>query len=234
MRAGETLAAAIKLLRAQTAAVLAKKRRAGSFCLLRLWPTAVTAMLASAALGLAEHAQAQIVPVGTLPATAIWNAPPNNWNSASAWSPNGPPTDTAIFPAGISASNMNFFVPSGTTIGTLIFEAPGYTLKVGPGTATMNITGQGIVSGAGPGAGPFDVPANRPVININNGSSEVVNFLGTSTGGLAKFIIGSGDTLDTSGRSIQTGMTAGSIVNSGLINLANPNFANLANVSAIS
>ena len=217
MRGADTFWVATALLPVRTAGVLAKTRRAGSFCFTELPPLWPTAMFASAALGLAEPAQAQ-----QLPATATWNPPPAEWNAASAWSPRGPPTDTAIFPAGVSTT-VN--VPPGTTIGTLVFEAPNYTVNVGPGTATVNITGQGILTGQG----PFDVPDNRPVININNGPNEVVNFLGTSTGGLAKFIIGPGDTLDTSGRSIQTGMTAGSIVNSGLINLASSNIANVGN-----
>src|SRR5262245_58262042 len=157
MRGADTLWGPIAL----STSVRTKLRHARSFCfteLPRLWPTAI---LASAALCLADPAQAQ-VPIGSLPPTATWTPPPNNWNSSSAWTPSGPPTHTGIFPAGVSAANLNFFVPAGTTIGTLVFEAPGYTLNVGPGNASITIFGQGILTGPG----PFDVPDNRPVINI--------------------------------------------------------------------
>jgi hypothetical protein len=57
----------------------------------RHWPSAI---LASVALGLATPAQA------ASPTMATWDGSANsNWNSSANWTPKGPPTDTATFPA---------------------------------------------------------------------------------------------------------------------------------------
>ncbi len=159
-------------------------------------------------LGLATSAHAQ--------STATWEPNNPNWNSGGNWNPSGPPSGTAIFPA-VTINTVNF--PSAaTTIGTLEFQAPDYSVNIVSGNSTLNIIGQGIVSSA----------ANRPTVNIAQ-SGDAVFFLGTSSGGLARFVIGPGGLLDTSLRTTTTGMTAGSVDNGGLINLANPDRVTVGN-----
>jgi outer membrane autotransporter protein len=184
----------------------------------RLW---LGAMAASAAISFAASAQAQVAVGSTVAAT--WTGSANsNWTSNSNWAPGGPPTATATFPA---VSNETVGFPAATTtIGQMVFTAPGYTLNVTSGNSGLVFTGLGILTGAG----PFTDPANRPIVNIS-GSGDVVSFLNNSTGGLARFVIGSGGILDASVHAVPSNMTAGSIVNAGLVDLGNPDGLTVGN-----
>jgi len=177
--------------------------------------------VACATIGLAAPAPAQ-VPVGSTIA-ATWTGSANsNWNSNANWTPGGPPTDTATFPA--VNNEVVVFPAATTTIGQTVFTAPGYTLNITSGNSGLVFTGLGILTGTD----PFSDPNNRPIVNIA-GSGDVVAFLNSSTGGLARFVIGSGGILDLSIHSVPSNMTAGSIVNSGLIDLGNPNGSTVGN-----
>jgi outer membrane autotransporter protein len=179
-----------------------------------LWASTVLAIVV---LGLATPTQAASTTMAT------WDGSANsNWNSSANWTPKGPPTDTATFPA---VSNQVVRFPSSTTtIGQQVFTAPGYMLNITSGNSTLVFTGLGIYTGAG----AFSDPNNRPIVNIA-GSGDTAAFLNNSTGGLARFIIGSGGILDLSIHSVPSNMTAGSIVNSGLIDLGNPDGSTVGN-----
>jgi outer membrane autotransporter protein len=185
----------------------------------RLWPSAI---LTCAATGFAAPALAQVAPVGST-ITATWTGSSNsNWNSNANWTPGGPPTDTATFPA--VTNEVVVFPASTTTIGQTVFTAPGYTLNITSGNSGLVFSGLGILTGTG----PFSDPNNRPIVNIA-GPGDVATFLNSSTGGLARFVIGSGGTLDLSIHAIPSNMTAGSVVNSGLIDLGNPDGVTVGN-----
>src|SRR5262249_12587660 len=178
-------------------------------------------IMACATAGFAAPASAQ-VPIGSTIA-ATWTGSANsNWNSNANWTPGGPPTDTATFPA--VTNEVVVFPAATTTIGQTIFTAPGYTLNVTSGNSGLVFTGPGILTGTD----PFSDPNNRPIVNIA-GAGDVVSFVNNSTGGLARFVIGSGGILDLSIHAVPSNMTAGSIVNSGLIDLGNPNGSPLGN-----
>ena len=184
----------------------------------RLW---TCVMAACVAIGLAAPASAQ-VPIGSIPVATWDGSASSNWNANANWTPGGPPTDTANFPA--VPNRVVVFPAATTTIGQQIFTAPNYTLNITSGNSSLVFTGPGILTGAD----PFSDPANRPVVNIA-GAGDVVAFRNNSTGGLARFVIGSGGILDLSIHAVPSNMTAGSVVNSGLIDLGNPNGLTVGN-----
>ena len=194
------------------------RRNLRSFKRRCLWPSAITAC---GIIGFAAPVPAQ-VPIGST-VTATWDGSANsNWNSNANWIPGGPPTDTATFPA---VSNRVVVFPSATTtIGQTVFTAPDYTLNLTSGNSNLVFTGAGILTGTD----PFSAPNNRPIVNIA-GTGDIATFLNNSTGGLARFVIGSGGLLDLSVHAVPSNMTAGSIVNSGLIDLGNPNGTTVGN-----
>src|SRR5262249_41808018 len=149
------------------------------------------------------------VPIGST-LNATWTGAANsNWNSNANWTPGGPPTNTATFPA--VGNEVVVFPAATTTINQQVFTAPGYTLNVTSGNSGLVFAGLGILTGTD----PFSEPNNRPVINIA-GSGDIVSFQNSSTGGLARFVIGSGGILDASIHAVPSNMTAGSIFNAGL------------------
>ncbi len=187
------------------------------------WPTVIAAF---AAIGLGAPVSAQVV-IFASPFAATWTGQANsNWSSNAPWSPGGPPTDTATFPD--VANKLVVFPAATSTIGQMIFTAPGYTVNITSGNSTLTFAGNGILTGADPATNP----ANRPVINIA-GAGDTVAFINNATGGLARFEIGAGGVLDASTHALPSNMTAGAITNAGLITLGHPDGVTVGNTLTV-
>ena len=118
-------------------------------------------------------------------ATWLATASSGDFNNPDNWIPAAPPegpTGTATF-NNSSIKTITFSQPQfplATTIGTLQFQAPGYTVE----TTALDITGNGIQA---------SMP-NAPNLNFFN--SGAVDFQGTSTAGPAKITLGIENDID--------------------------------------
>ena len=120
---------------------------------------------------------------------ATWVGATSDWNTPGNWSPNVVPTGTATFNASTPTS---ITTSAASTIQTLSFNAPGYTLT--PATfSDFSITGSGIQA----------TPTNAPTLDRGGGAG--VFFANSSTAG-PSFI----NAFNTGAISFQNTSTAGS------------------------
>jgi outer membrane autotransporter protein len=180
------------------------------------------AALATVSLVLAEPVRAQ-TPFGTTTEPAAWigGTGTNQWNNQNNWQTQSGAHAVPLLVANFTGLTNNRTVrdQNSQSIGTLNFTAPGYVLSLENGTVFI-VNGTGFV---------INNPANRPIVDVGVVNGGTIRFTNASTGGLARFVIGPAGTLDTSLRTTTTGMTAGSIDNGGLINLANPDHSTVGN-----
>jgi autotransporter-associated beta strand protein len=181
----------------------------------------IAALLAGVSLSaVAAHAQ-----------NATWGNFGDDWNTASSWTPNTVPTNTATFGASTSQNVLfaEFQAPVTTSINQILFnaDAPGYSFFIYSGQ-TLNINGTGIVNNSS----SVQSFSNQGTLMFNSGTagnaqietggitasggnaSGLTAFLNTSTGGTARFITDVSSVFDMSGLT-SGGMTAGSIEGAG-------------------
>jgi len=175
-------------------------------------------------LGCSAPAAAQ-TPLATTnePATWIGGTGTNQWNNQNNWQTqsggHAVPLLIANFTNLATVANRTVRDQNNQSIGTLNFTAPGYVLSLENGNI-FTVHGTGFV---------INDPANRPIVNVGVIHGGTITFTNASTGDVAKFVIASDGTLDMSGRSTQTGMTAGAIDNAGRIIVANSNANSVGN-----
>ena len=119
----------------------------------------------------------------------LWNGFADNlWNNAANWSPNGIPssTETAIF--GPIPPVKDISMLGGASVGTLEFNAPGYTFAA----LGLEINGRGVVS-----ADPLNAPRFDVVGGPGGVGTPAMVFNGTSSAGPAQIILG--QPVDTNG-----------------------------------
>ena len=122
-----------------------------------------------------------------------------------------------------TAANRSVRDQNNQSIGTLNFTAPSYVLSLDNGNIfTVNATGFVI-----------NDPANRPIVNVGVVNGGTIKFANASTGDVATFVIASNGTLDMSGRSTTTGMTAGAIDNAGRIFVASNDATSVGNALTV-
>jgi len=135
---------------------------------------------------------------------ATWLASPGSatFNTGTNWSSGSVPTGTATF--GASTRTAITLGAGNVTVGGFQFAAgaPAYTFT---GSSLLTFTGAGIDNAS----------ASRPVFTFTGGG---LSFTGTSSGGSAEVVLGSGSTLNISGLT-STGTTLGAVSGAGNINL---------------
>jgi outer membrane autotransporter protein len=174
---------------------------------------------ATISLGLAAPAWAQTgtqTPFATTNEPATWSGGTgtNQWNNQNNWQTqsggHAVPLLIANFTNLATPADRTVRDQNNQSIGTLNFTAPSYVLSLENGNIfTVNATGFVI-----------NDPANRPIVNVGVVNGGTIKFTNASTGDVARFVIASNGTLDMSGRSTTTGMTAGAIDNAGRIFVA--------------
>jgi outer membrane autotransporter protein len=158
------------------------------------------------------------------PATWIGGTGTNQWNNQNNWQSQSGGHAVPLFIANftnLAAAGNNRIVrdQNSQSIGTLNFTAPGYALSLENGNI-FTVNGTGFV---------INDPANRPIVNVGVVNGGTIKFTNASTGDVAKFVIPSSGTLDMSGRSTTTGMTAGAIDNTGRIIIASSSANSVGN-----
>jgi outer membrane autotransporter protein len=131
---------------------------------------------------------ATLFALGLAPARAqdaTWAGPGNDWNTATNWSPTTVPTGVATF-AGASPTSITFNAPA--NVGTLQFDAPGYTFTYLPFAPNLTIDGDGIQVNAGGGNPTFNITQDAPM-----------NFHNNSTAGNATIVAGESILVDPDG-----------------------------------
>ncbi|WP_084788972.1 autotransporter outer membrane beta-barrel domain-containing protein [Bradyrhizobium sp. Cp5.3] len=182
------------------------------------------ALLVTVVLGSAVPAGAQ-TPFGFTndPATWIGGTGTDQWNNQNNWQPqsggHGVPLLIANFTNLAPVADRTVRDQNSQSIGTLNFTAPSYVLSLENGSV-FTVNGTGFV---------INNPANRPIVDVGVVHGGTIKFTNASTGGVAKFVIASNGTLDMSGRTTPTGMTAGAIDNAGRIIVANSNANSVGN-----
>jgi outer membrane autotransporter protein len=188
------------------------------------------ALVATVSLGLAAPAWSQArpgpqTPFATTnePATWIGGTGTNQWNNQNNWQTQSGgkavPLITANFTNLAAVANRTVRDQNDQSIGTLNFTAPSYVLSLENGNI-FTVNGTGFV---------INDPANRPIVDVGRLGGGTIKFTNASTGDVAKFVIASNGTLDMSGRSVTTGMTAGAIDNAGRIIVANSSANSVGN-----
>jgi autotransporter-associated beta strand protein len=128
-----------------------------------------------------------LAPIAARAQNAVWNGSVDgDWNTLANWTPNTVPTGTATFGPGAATTALFFAVPSTNAIGSLVFNAAGYTIDL-CACDELRVTGAGVVDTVATAPG-FLVDGG--VLSFENASTAGNAFITNQFGGNVRFLNG--------------------------------------------